>query len=300
MTKNKRKKYRDKRNWKEYNQKLVKRGEFYINPQFLETWNKETKQMNAGKVGQPYFYPKSEIEFLAVLHAKNFDYRALEGIIQSISNNHRYQFPVISYSQICRRINTLKVNFECVKENLLVAIDGSGEKVSNRGEWMRQKWKVRRGWIKVVIMGTTDGKIVDIRVGNENLDERKVARGMIRKNHKKIDKTIMDGLHDCRDTFNLCEKYGIETAIKIRKNASKKAKGSPRRKKEVIEYKKLGHDEWSKEKEYGLRWPASEGIFSSDKRIFGESVRATKKRNMYKEVRMKFWAYNKLLEIVDS
>ncbi|HLD19563.1 MAG TPA: IS5 family transposase [Candidatus Nanoarchaeia archaeon] len=300
MTKNKRKKYRDKRNWKEYNQKLVKRGEFYINPQFLETWNKETKQMNAGKVGQPYFYPKSEIEFLAVLHAKNFDYRALEGIIQSISNNHRYQFPVISYSQICRRINTLKVDFECVKENLLVAIDGSGEKVSNRGEWMRQKWKVRRGWIKVVIMGTTDGKIVDIRVGNENLDERKVARGMIRKNHKKIDKTIMDGLHDCRDTFNLCEKYGIETAIKIRKNASKKAKGSPRRKKEVIEYKKLGHDEWSKEKEYGLRWPASEGIFSSDKRIFGESVRATKKRNMYKEVRMKFWAYNKLLEIVDS
>ena len=300
MTKNKRKKYRDKRNWKEYNQKLVKRGEFYINPQFLETWNKETKQMNAGKVGQPYFYPKSEIEFLAVLHAKNFDYRALEGIIQSISNNHRYQFPVISYSQICRRINTLKVDFECVKENLLVAIDGSGEKVSNRGEWMRQKWKVRRGWIKVVIMGTTDGKIVDIRVGNENLDERKVARGMIRKNHKKIDKTIMDGLHDCRDTFNLCEKYGIETAIKIRKNASKKAKGSPRRKKEVIEYKKLGYDEWSKEKEYGLRWPASEGIFSSDKRIFGESVRATKKRNMYKEVRMKFWAYNKLLEIVDS
>ena len=39
MERKKRKKYEDKRNWKEYNQKLVKRGEFYINPKFLETWN---------------------------------------------------------------------------------------------------------------------------------------------------------------------------------------------------------------------------------------------------------------------
>lgn len=296
MTKKKRKKYEDKRNWKEYNQKLVKRGEFYINPAFLETWNEETKQMNAGKIGQPYLYPTSMIEFLAVLHAKNFDYRALEGVVQGIAKI-TLPFPVISYSQICRRINTLEVSFESVEENLVVAIDGSGEKVTNRGEWMRQKWKVRRGWIKVVIMGRTDGKIVDIRVGNENLDERKAARGMIRKNHKKIDKVIMDGFHDCRETFNLCERYNLDTAIKVRKNASTKAKCSPRRKKEVIEYQELGHDEWVKEKGYGMRWPASEGIFSADKRIFGEVVRATKKRNMYKEIRLKFWAYNKLLEV---
>jgi hypothetical protein len=285
------------RDWKEYNQNLVKRGEFYINPKFLSTWNDELKQMNAGKIGQPYLYPKSKIEFLAVLHAKNFDYRALQGIVQALSNNHKYNFPVISYSQICRRINTLEVCFESVEENLVVAIDGSGEKVTNRGEWIRHKWKVKRGWIKVVIMGSTDGSIVDIRVGPETLDERKAARGMIRKNHKKIQKVIMDGLHDCRDTFNVCEQYGIETAIKIRKNANTMTLGSPRRKTEVIEYKKLGHERWVKEKGYGMRWPASEGIFSADKRIFGETVRATKKRNMYKEIRVKFWAYNKLKEI---
>lgn len=162
---------------------------------------------------------------------------------------------------------------------------------------MRQKWKVRRGWIKVVIMGTTDRKIADIRVGPETLNEKKVARGMIRQHHKKIKKVIMDGFHDDRSTFNLCEQYGIETAIKIRKNASTKAKGSFRRKREVIEYKELGHDNWVKEKGYGIRWPTSEGIFSGDKRIFGETVRATKKKNMYNEVRLKFWAYNKLLGV---
>lgn len=286
-----------KRDWKSYNQRLIKRGEFYINPRFLSTWNYEIKQMNAGKIGEPYLYPNSVIEFLAVLHAKNFDYRALEGMIQALSNNYRFQFPVISYTQICRRINKLNISFSVDEENLIVAIDGSGEKVSNRGEWIRQKWQVKRGWIKVVIMGDTNGKIIDVRVGNETLDERKSARGMIRTNHKKINKVIMDGLHDCKDTFNLCEEHRIETAIKIRKNARTRSKGSSRRRKEVVGYKQLGHERWVKEKDYGMRWPASEGIFSANKRIFGEVVRATKKRNMYQEVKLKFWAYNKLKEI---
>lgn len=282
------------RDWKRYNQTLVKRGEFLVNPEFLSTWKDEIKKMNAGKVGEPYFYPKSMIEFTAYVHCHGLGYRQCEGILNSISNNYKYQFPVISYSQICRRVNSLEVNFETVEENLVVAIDGSGEKVTNRGEWIRHKWKVKKGWIKVVIMGTPDGKVIDLRIGNENLDEKRAARGMIRANHRKIRKVIMDGCHDCRPTFNLCEQYKIETAIKIRKNASRKSRNCPRRRREVMEYQRLGHKKWVEEKGYNLRWPASEGIFSGKKRIFGETVRATKKRNMYHEIRLKFWAYNKL------
>ncbi len=108
----------------------------------------------------------------------------------------------------------------------MVSCDGSGVKAGNRGEWIRQKWKVPRGWIKVVIMGNTDGDIVDIRIGNEDLDEQKAARGMIRKNKKDIKKILLDGFHDCNDTFDLCDDLGVEPGIKIRKNASKKGLGS--------------------------------------------------------------------------
>ena len=146
-------------------------------------------------------------------------------------------------------------------------------------------------------MGTPSGMVVDLRVGNEKLDERKAARGMIRRNHSKIKYVMMDGLHDSRKTFNLCEKYNLGTAIKVRKNSRTRSKGSPRRRKEVVRYKKLGHSGWVKETGYGHRWPASEGIFSADKRIFGENVRAKKKRNMYHEIKLKFLYYNKLLEI---
>ena len=157
----------------------------------------------------------------------------------------------------------------------------------------RKTWGTK-DWIKVVILGNRKGIIIDIRIGNSKLDERSSSRGLIRNHHKKISKVDGDGLHENKRMFDLCELHKLETAIKIRKNAQTKAFGSPRRKKEVVEYKKLGYKKWAKKKEYGFRWVSTEGIFSAKKRIFGETVRAKKKRSAYKEVRRKYWYYNKL------
>jgi len=296
-------KYVDNRNWKEYNEDLVLRGVYYINPQFLYTWNDEIKQMNTGKVGEPYLYPESMIKFLAVLHCKGNDFRTLEGMMRGLRDIFPYDFPVIVYSQICRRYNNLKVSFEVMEEDmkkyLEVGVDGSGEKSTKRGGWMREVWKVRKGWIKVVIMGVKGKKgkyVIDIRVGNEELDERAAGRGMVRKNQKNIGILFADGLHENEDMFDLCDKYDIPTAIKLRDNCSTKTK-SPRRKQEVKIYKSMPYEEWTREKGYGRRWPITEGIFSGCKRIMGEYVSATKTRNMYHEVKVKFWAYNQLVNL---
>jgi hypothetical protein len=288
------KKYEDKRDWKQYNEQLVKRGEYFVNPRFLDTWLDEIKELNHRKVGQPFLYPVSLIEFLAILKSKGFDFRALQGIMREFAKRLG-PFPVISFSQIRRRIKKLPLSFNVKSEDLVVACDGSGMKVSNRGEWMRQKWKVRRGWIKVVIMGDTDGNIVDIRIGNEDLDEKAASRGMIRKHKKNINKVLMDGYHDCKDTFDLCHQLDIEPGIKIRENASNKGLGP--RPREVRLYQNLGYKKWAKQKGYGMRWPASEGILSAVKRMFDESVQSHKARNMYHEAKLKFWAYQRLKDV---
>lgn len=303
MKAKKRREYEDNRKWPEYNEELVMRGYFYFNPEFLSKWNEEIKQMNVGKVGEPYLYPESMIKFLAVLHSRGNDFRSLEGFMRFLSETYKYRFPAIVYSQICRRYNTLNIDFKILEEDmkdyLEVGVDGSGEKSTKRGGWMREKWKVKKGWIKVVIMGCKNKKdkkyVIDIRVGTENLNERAVAREMIRNNHENMGKFDADGLHDCKATFNLCKEYDIPTAIKIRKNASLQTHQSGKRKEEVQIYKSMPHEEWVREKNYGQRWPITEGIFSGSKRIFGEYVSATKKRNMYHEVKVKFWAYNQLV-----
>lgn len=284
------KRYVDKRNWKEYNQKLVKRGEFYINPRFLDNWNEEIKLMNTRKIGQPFFYPESMIEFLAVLFSKGFDYRALEGIMRALSKR-TLNFPVISFSQIRRRILQLNIEFNQIDNNLVVAVDGTGFKVTNRGEWIRHKWAIKRGWVKIVMMGDTKGNIIDLEIGDEKFDEREAARNLVKKHHKKIKKFMGDGLHDTKKTFKVLDRLGIEPVIKIRKNASTKSRGCMPRKKQAIIYKQKEHDQWVQETGYGYRWPASEGIFGAIKRINGETLKSHKTQNLYHEAKLKFWTY---------
>jgi len=298
-------KHEDKRNWRKYNDELVMRGYFYINPRFLETWNEEIKQMNAGKVGEPYLYPNSMIEFLAVLSPK-YDDRALEGIMMSLSEKN-HNFPVISYSQINRRVNALNLDFP-IKENKNIIIgedfvgaDSSGIKVSNRGEWIRHKWKVKRGWIKVVVLGNKKGRVVDVMVGVEDeLNENESSRAMIKIHHKTISKFSGDGGLDAKENFNLCRELKIIPIIKIDKNASENANQCMIRWKYSQEQKKLGYKKWAKKSSYGYRWVCTEGIFSAVKRMEGEYVSASKKENMLHEAKMKFWIYERIRKFQDK
>ena len=70
-------KYVDNRDWKSYNEHLIQRGVYFINPSFLDDWNYELSLMNKGKTGKPFRCPDSMIEFLAMFKSKGFDYRSL-------------------------------------------------------------------------------------------------------------------------------------------------------------------------------------------------------------------------------
>lgn len=297
------KEFKDKRDWVEYNSKLIKRGEWFFDFSFLESIPKELKEMNKNKVGKPYKYSNSFIEFESKLQPY-FDYRSIQGICKSLSEKVS-GFPVNHYSNACRRVNDLDLDLPTVDfdKPIFVGNDGSGIKVSNRGEWMRQKWHVRRGWIKAVItMDVENKKLLNIEVfekGDSEPDifERHIKR-LIKKG-AKIKKACADGAHDKRKLFNTLEKQKIEPAIKPRSNASTKAKGSISRAREVRRFKKQGYENWAKEKEYSKRW-ATEGEFSCVKRKFGEYVRSTKKNNMIGEARRKFVLYERMKSYAET
>ena len=239
MTKAKRwgKKFEDKRDWMGYNKKLIKRGEWFFDFTFLESFGKELQEMNKNKVGRPYQYSNSFIEFESKLQPF-FDYRSIQGMCESLSE-YLPHFPVNNYTNACRRVNKLhlplpKINFN---KPIYVGNDGSGIKVSNRGEWMRQKWQVRSGWIKAVItMDVESKKILEIEVFDKGDSEPDIFGRQVKnliKSGVKIHKACADGAHDKRKLFNTLEKLKIEQAIKPRSNASTKARGSISRAREV-------------------------------------------------------------------
>src|SRR3989344_2251548 len=145
------KEFKDKRDWISYNEKMIKKGEWFFDFSFLESIQEELVEMNKNKVGKPYKYSNSFIEFEAKLQPY-FDYRSIQGICKALQEKI-VDFPMNNYSNACRRINDLSLSLPNVDfdKPIYVGNDGSGIKVSNRGEWMRQKWQVRRGWIKAVI-----------------------------------------------------------------------------------------------------------------------------------------------------
>ena len=288
--------------WRKYNDELVMRGEYLIRLSFLDNWHQELSEMNRSKSGRPYKYPDSFFRWLAPL--KIFlDYRALEGFVSGLSK-YVPQLEVADYTTIWRRLNSLDYDLPRVEtlKDFIAAYDTTGIKVTSRGEWIRHKWKIRRGWIKVAVTyGFTPGEdekhIIGIELSTEETPDddllHETFRHMDDRHIKNMDSLLADGAMYTNKTFDLLNRYGIDPGIKIRKNASTLSRGSPARAKAVREFKDLGYDKWREVKKYGLRWHV-EGLFSAVKRKFGESVRAIKHENMLREARMKFIVYENM------
>ena len=78
--------HEDKRNWKVYNNQLVRRGELYISLEFLDNWDQELLDMNDRKPGRRFIYPEKFIRWTAlVYHVMNMPYRTLEGFLRGLS-----------------------------------------------------------------------------------------------------------------------------------------------------------------------------------------------------------------------
>lgn len=294
------------RDWKIVNERLVVRGEFLLDLDWVESWDKELEEMNTGKVGRPYQFPESLVRFQAVL-GQWINYRGLEGVTRKLvvyTKLPKYN----DYSTINRRVNKLNPEIELPKVGKVnVACDGSGFKMNNAGEYRTTKYNIRKQkkFLKVIITADPFGKdLLGCEVGLEGdvPSEPEVAMShleMLIKAGFDVGKFWGDGSFDVKNLFNLLEMYGILAAIKIRENASDNAKGSMRRAREVEEYKELDYEEWAKKKRYGRRWTGTEGIFSAVKTIFGEHVRAKTVPGMCREVARKFWAYQRMKTYAD-
>ena len=132
-------------NWPSYNQSLVRRGEILLGFDVINNWYIELKEMNQGKIGEPFHYPNT---FLLLLgYAKvyfHLPYRQTEGITQAHAKGKVPSIP--DFTTINRRINRLDIkikednnkNKEFKDEYIVIAIDSTGIKVTNRGQWMRE------------------------------------------------------------------------------------------------------------------------------------------------------------------
>ena len=291
------------RNWKRYNEQLVKRGAFYISLDFLENWTAELNGMNTGKRGRPFVFPHTFMRFMAFLHVAFLPYRQMEGFLRKLSE----YIPAVhaaDYSTICKRMNTVAIGepfLDITDGDVVVAVDSSGMKVSSRGEWMRHTWGVRKGWIKVhIAVDVTTKQLISLEITDEHTHDGTMLKPLIERSRKKntmgVRRVLADGAYDSRENFTYLATNGIQAGIKTRKNATVRARGCPSRARCVKEQRALGYEGWRDKYRYGQRW-AAETYFSGVKRTFGETTRSRTTEGLFQEVRMKFMFYNMLIAV---
>jgi Transposase DDE domain len=270
---------------------------------FLKSWNEEIRKMNDGKVGAPFEYSYTYIQFLAFLKIGfKIAYRTVQGIVRGLSDYIRIE--EMHFTHIRRRILKIKPSVRNLDldnhedKPITLIVDASGLTITKKGDYIEQKWiKNKKEFVKLhIAVNAVSKKVISFRVTKGSVHDSKKFSPIIREASKEydIDKLYGDKAHDNRRSFNLLDDLNIEPAINIRKNASIKTKGCPLRRDEVLVIKKLGYDEWKHIKDTGRRWIA-EVVFSSLKRVLGEDLLSKKFKAQKIEAGLKVMLYNKFM-----
>ncbi len=218
--------------WSVYNQSLVKRGEILLGFDVIDNWDIDLKEMNQGKIGeQPFHYPDTFV-LLLLGYAKvyfHLPYRQTEGIAQGHAKGKVPSIP--DYTTINRRINRLDIKINEENKNkefeykyIVIAIDSTGIKVTNRGQWMREKWDVRKkGYLKIhIAVNIKTKKILSMTVNDEHVHDSKalpeLVDGVIKSDSMiSIGKLFADGAYEGNNIFGHLGDNGILPCIKVRK-----------------------------------------------------------------------------------
>lgn len=263
-----------RRNWRKYNQNLVKRGSltFFIDIKALDS------QPPKGFRGRPRLYANPLIQMLLILKIQyRMPYRMLEGFSKNILPYLRKNLALPSYSIICRRAAELKETLPRLSSRRpqVILLDASGIKVYGEGEWkvkIHGKAK-RRKWIKIhiaidecsqeiVAMQITNGHTADCIAGSKLIDECPKTASVYKA----------DGGYDTHKIRSKIKNRGARALIPPRKNAKPKC-GSGERNRSISEMRGLGLDPlgrslWGKLTGYSKR-ALVETSFSRLKRIYG-------------------------------
>ena len=179
---------------------------------------------NNGKTGAQYHYPDSFIQLLGYMRIYfHLPYRQTEGVVIAHSSNKVPSVP--NYSIISRRVNNQDIRIseqQHLGDDIIIAVDSTGIKVANRGEWMRHKWHVRRGYLKIhVAVDIKNKKIISLEVTSEEVHDGKMLKKLIdnASANNDVKGALADGMYDSNENFRYLSKNHIKPGIKTRSNS---------------------------------------------------------------------------------
>jgi len=289
--------------WKEADERLIRRGELILDPKFLENPRQELKTMNKHKRGRNYHIANTYIQLLAaVRYLYSMPYRQLEGFTRALHRLVPTTPPRADYSGIRKRLLRLPVDpYRGLRESnepVSIAVDSTGISVHKAGSWIERVHGKKKRYVKLhFAVNTVTHEVVSMEVTTDDEHDVKALPGLVdeAEGNVRVAKVYGDGAYDSGDVYRLLEGRGIEPVIKPRRNSRLDA-GPPSRRRAVELCRELGYEAWARLTGYGQRWTV-ETAYSTFKRVFGEHSLARSLENIARELAGKVALYNMLVNV---
>lgn len=278
------------RNWKDYNEALVKRGSitFWFDEESIKTWYSDTPKTGRGR---PKKYADTAILCGLTLKALlGLTLRSTEGFLESLVQLMKLELDVPDYSSICKRQKIL--NFKLPQKKtpdgkLNIVIDTTGLKIYGEGEWrVRSHGKtLRRRWRKVhLAINSHTHEIEACCLTDQKVQDCTGLPMLLDQIKRPLNKVIGDGAYDRFSCYEEAERRKCEgifppqhnaSTSKIRPENKKKASKAAVLKRDSVieEVAQIGRKEWKIKSGYHKRSLAETGMFRL-KKLLGDRLSA--------------------------
>lgn len=286
------------RNWKQYNQSLVKRGSLtvWIDDNIQDKWYSTNNQST--QKGRPKVYSDSAVEVILTLKTVyQMPYRGVIGLMKSILRMTNLALELPPYTTISRRANKLPVFLkpQAFQGPLHIAVDSTGLKVYGEGEWkVRQHgYTKRRTWRKLhLAVNSKNNQIESAIVSTNDFKDSELLEPLVRGIKKPIKALCGDGAYDSHEVYELLNDLHITPLIPPRKDAVVSKNNSPRD--QVVQaINQKGCQAWKAESEYHCRSLAETAMFRL-KTIFGDKLACRTFESQATEALIRCRALNKI------
>jgi hypothetical protein len=294
------------RNWSEYNEALVQRGnfDFIITQDALKNWRIRIK---TGKPGRPQDF--SDVAILSALTVRevfHLTLRQTEGLMRSMLRKLSEEAKAPDFSTLSLRAAVLPVPIRIrplsAGKSVHIVVDSTGVKVFGEGEWkVRQHgWSKRRTWKKLHLgVDEATGEVLIGEVTENGIADCEAFPALLNQLPKDVvlDQCSADGGYDRRVCYEALRKRGVKrVAIPPQKNARIWQHGNSSaerlaRDENLRAIRRVGRRQWKKDANYHRRSLAETTMFRL-KTIFGDDVSNRADQNQRTQLFIRMRALN--------
>src|SRR3954467_1142169 len=257
------------RNWKQYNDALVRRGSLtlWVDRETLQAW----RYQGPSQRGAQFRFSDTAIECLLTLRSVyHLTLRATEGFAHSLFGLMGLDLPVPDYTTLCRRAKVLRITLpKRATGPLHLVLDSTGLKVYGEGEWKVRKhgYSKRRTWLKLHLAIDPETHEIQAAVVSEpGVTDAEAVPSLLEQVENPIEGVGADGAYDRRGVYEELERRGARAVIPPRRDAVIQRHGNtagPRlaRDENLRRIRRIGRAAWKRESGYHRRSLAETAMF---------------------------------------